>query len=1181
MSDLRWTDRQKEAIMARGGDILVSAAAGSGKTAVLTERVVTLLSDEKSPVDADTLLVLTFSKAAAAEMKQRIHSRLSQMCSEQEDNTRLRRQMILLESAQISTIHSFCTQTVKSAFQQLGIPADIRIGEQRELEVLSKSVLEGLLRERYEKSEPAFLELVEALSRYRSDDDVENTIRRLFGFVRNHPFYEEWLDRTAAFYSSEADVNANPFTDILLEYARKAIAYSLAQYDESIDIIQSDEKMCSAYYACLNDERNMLSGLLNTLTVGTWDDAYTACSLISFGSLPALRGYAESAEKALVQGKRNDVKNIISHLLEDVFICNEAQMRQDNKLLYPVICQLFDIVKEFGRLFDQEKLKRSIIDFNDLEQLTVRLFYDSDNGVHTVNANAHAAASEYSHILIDEYQDTNELEEMIFAALTQSGPSRFMVGDVKQSIYRFRQAKPEIFLSKKNTFAPFDGKTFPAKIALDSNFRTRREITSFVNHVFESIMNPSVGEMEYGEEDSLKSAGTFDYSSKIPVNFYTVTASAGFPESEAKITAGKIYDLLASHTLIEDKGIKRPIEPRDIAILLRSPKNRAEKYERALAELGIDSYTDKEASLLESPGVASIIAYLKTLSNPGLDYELAKTLASPLYGLSSEELASLRAKFPSARTLFAAVSSAGDRGDRKCAVFLEDFSKLRNTALCSGLSSMLREMLELTSISEKICVRPDGRNDQENIRRILDYAWDFEHEGSWDFSSFISFLYAMEDYGLDMPSAGVSASNSVTVMSVHRSKGLEFPVVFICETAANFVKNDFTDSALISPELGFACLIRDPVNLTERKSIPYAAISIENRRAMLSEELRILYVAMTRAKERLYISGEDKILSMMKKAMTEPKLLGAAREFSTLNASCSYKWLISALVKHPAFAAILEGEENPDIPFNFDLIDPSETEEKELSCTQRPISAEGVGEKGDNKVPAAADSSLMRQRYLSAFSYRYPYRADSVTPIKTSVSELSKQTADNDFIPFRRRPKILLEQSITGAEKGIATHKFMQFASFEAAAANPEKELERLISSAYLSREDAQAVSIKTISAFFASPIGIQALNADRLYREIRFMREFSPEELEAVDKGLSISSGTVIQGVSDLVIVKEGRGTVVDYKTDRVSCAGELSERYSSQLRLYRMILSEHLNMPIDRAIIYSFVLNEEIEII
>ncbi|MEG0942708.1 MAG: helicase-exonuclease AddAB subunit AddA [Angelakisella sp.] len=1169
MAEVKWTPAQRSAIEGSGGSLLISAAAGSGKTAVLAQRVMHHITNKEHPVDADKLLVVTFSNAAAGEMKQRISRKLWELTEQHPGDRWLMRQQLLLDCAQISTIHSFCIRLLRGNFHILELPADFRIGDERELDVLRMQTARSVIVERYETGTPVFFDLVELLSSSRNDTRMEAAVLRLYGFVRNHPFYEEWLHKVLSSYSDEQPLEQTSWFSIIMDYATDAIEHCHSILTTALSRMQQDERLYNAYSGAFINDLAHITRCKTVFEGRNWDACRAAVGDITFGSLGRLAGYEDEARKVQFQDIRKEVKGIVKNLQDKLLFLSAEDYQNDMRSLAPVVSELFDITMEFDRKLSDAKLQKKMLDFGDLEHYTLRLLYDTKDGQHTVSALAKELREQYHEILIDEYQDTNGTQEMIFRALSKEDGNRFLVGDVKQSIYRFRQARPENFLEKKENFAPFDGTTFPAKISLSANFRTRSETTGLINFLFGMVMSKKIGEMTYAEEDALYSAGSYDYTETIPVELL-VTDPALAPDEdsgslEARIVAAEIRKLLDARIPVEGKAGKREIQAGDICILLRSPKNKAQNYMAALDKQGIRCWSDRQEGFLTSNEVAPVVSFLKVLANPLLDLELSQVLCSYLYGFSSDDLAQLR--LTKGESLFASLLQKAE-SDPKCSAVVEDFHLLRHEAMSRPASGVLQLIYAVTGAEHKVLAMVQGEARRGNLRLLSEYA--ASYGGGGDFGGFVDYLYSLEEFECDLPSASIAAGNAVSIMSIHKSKGLEFPVVFLCDTTAQFNTMDLVSDVLMHPELGFACVVRDNRRMTQHRTIPLTAMALENKRAMLSEELRILYVAMTRARERLYITATDKNLGKLQSAAAAPVNGDKLTGWTARSAGCYFDWIAAALCRHPDF---------PMDILDMPIIPVARGEGQGVLSVRVVLPTKETDDLSEHATGGAAPSARAVEALRKRMHWEYPFTKDTVTPVKLSVSQLTKGVDKKDYF-FTRRPRLLTEQSLTPAERGIAAHKFMQFADFDRAAVDPEQEIALLVQKGFLSPEEGQFVERDTLRRFFESELGRRVLSADSIYREIRFMQEFTPAEMADINPAFALEGNTVVQGVADCVIIEQEKGIIIDYKTDRVTSLATLAERYTPQLGLYQRILEQLLEVTISERILYSFALGQWIEV-
>ncbi len=1184
MATRNWTPEQQQAIDARGGSLLVSAAAGSGKTAVLAQRAIGHLTDPVNPVDADKLLIVTFSRAAATEMRQRISDGLRTLLEQDPTNLNLLRQQLLLESAHISTIHAFCLDLIKENFQDLSLSPDFRLGDEREVKLLQALALQKVVEQYYnEDTDGQFADLVELFSSSRDDLNVERTVITLYNFLRAHPFYEDWLAQKLALYDPSLPLSTSDWGKVLLDYALQAVECALALTDEALDLIQDDEPMRKAYLPAFLQDKGDLCHLYQIIQAGQWDAIVDVLSHFGFAPLGRLTQYPDETFKNRVQGLRKKVKTIIEKLRDKQFCQTESQHQEDMEYLRPLVQLLFSLTVDFGRQYDAIKQERKLCDFSDLEHLALQLLYvkEEPSGAYIPSPFATEVAGRFAEVFIDEYQDTNSTQEMIFKAVSRNGKNLFMVGDVKQCIYRFRQAMPEVFLEKKQHFPLFDGHDFPAKILLNRNFRSRAGVTGSINFFFALLMGKTIGGIDYNEEERLIPQAAYPASTsntpEVVLDIIDATGYEGEEEKavlEARQIAGRIRALLSGGQIITRKdGQDSPITPRDICILMRSPKTRVDAYLKVFAEEGIPLWADSQSGYLQTSEISAVVALLRVVDNPLLDVEMVKAMMSPLFAFTAEQIAKLRL-IDRHKSIYLLLGQAAQTGDSDVQHFLSILDELRHLAAVLPVDALLQKLYDLTAFPLVVRTMEWGEARLANLQLLLHYARDCESWGYRGLCGFVRFLDQLERQGEDLPPALWQATDAVALMSVHRSKGLEFPVVFLADASHGFNKTDLRSRTLVNSRLGFGCMRRDWERLIQFTTMPLEAVRIECENEMLSEELRILYVALTRAREQLFISiYEDKLATKLAGWASPVLADGKLPAWMMRFANAIGDWILMAALHHPDGGALrtLAGMEEcgicaaPD-RMSIQVVPPIEKVEPSAT-TSVPAQAE-------------ADPQLVAQIIHKA-TFQYPYEAELGVPSKLSVSDIVS-AAGGDY-RFQRRPDFERNKGLTPAEKGIALHKFMQFAVYAQAKQNPSGELSRLQAQHFLSADEADAIAgeIWRIEQFFASPLAERIFAADVVHRELRFLWEAGEGILGAYTNAVRGGATTVLQGVVDCLFIEKGRGVVVDYKTDHASSEAALAEHYRPQLLLYRDVMSQYLHIPIEECILYSFQMGKAISIV
>lgn len=1167
MSERSWTPQQAQAIQSRGGTLLVSAAAGSGKTAVLVERVVSMLLDEEHPVDADRLLVVTFSNAAAQEMRQRIDARLAQEQAAQPHSQHLRHQRFLMERAHISTIHSFCLDLVSQHTEELDLPADFILGEENRLSLLRQEAAAQAIEAFYASDEDgSFSDLVELLSGGRDDNRVTDTIFKLYEFVRSHPFYEDWLAEKEKMYDPDVPVEKTVWGQTILSYGMEAVEYCLQINKELLEQMEGIPELEKAYGAPFYEDGQHLGTLLNAMRSGQWNSCCEQLQTFSFGRLGALRGFEDDTLKQRMQSGRDQIKKIIKGLSQRQFCANAQEFQEDIADLRPKVKTLFSLVLAYDRQYAQLKKEQKLLDFSDLEHMALRLLMEKADGAYRPTALARQAAQDYEEVLVDEYQDTNGAQDMIFFAVSQNGGNLFMVGDVKQSIYRFRQAMPEIFMEKLDSYSPFDGKNYPAKIVLGKNFRSRPEVAGFVNFVFRQLMSRKMGEMDYGPEQELIAAASYPPDEKMQAELHLVEIQDS-PESavqqEAAYVASQISSLISGGASVWENGVPRPVRFADICILLRSVKNKAKAYREAFLQEGINSWTDSRNGFLQSREIQVMTAFLQMLDNPYRDIPLLTVLMSDLFGFSPEQIAAIRI-LDRRGSFYAALQKSAEQGDEASAGFLRQTQQLRRLAVSIPVADLLTEIYARTDYPAIVSAYPMGEARKANLQQLCSYAAAFEKSGSRGLYAFVRFLDRLSEQKTDFVSASSGGSaDAVQILSIHRSKGLEFPYVFLCDTAKAFNKQDLRDRIALHPQMGFACVRREQALLKEFTTIPLEALRLENERASLSEELRVLYVALTRAKEKLFITMAGDPDKMLRKASAAAQ--GPLQPFVVRSADSMGTWLLMCAIRHPDCRSLRESA-------GLELASPAQeqTALKVVLAQSGQQREEAAFREEKAACPDEGFLSILRKNS----DWRYPYEEATHIPQKLGVSAVAKKET-SDRYAFTKTPRFLSGEKLSGAQKGDALHHFMQYADYERCSAAPDEELERLLRLEFLTPAQAQVIPLERIRNFFTSGLYRRMREARRLERELRFLWEIDSSLMGYENAG---SDKITVQGVADCVFWEDDGAVIVDYKTDRVSSAEELADKYREQLRMYRLILQKSLQTPVKSCIIYSFHLEKEI---
>lgn len=1163
MSEKRWTQEQSNFITAPRGPILVSAAAGSGKTASVVERVITRLCDRENPLKANRLLMTTFSNAAANEMLSRIETAIDKRIEEEGENDFLLSQAEALASAQISTIHAFCLRVIRENFAQLNLFCDFRVVDETENEILMYSALKKVISKAYENNSEDFYKLIELVCSSRNDSELLEVILKLYRTLIAMPFYEDvvanWLS-----LASPSDDSYEKWMSILSKEAKKSADFALSLAKSNLE----NYGQLSGMDVLLEDNDN-LERLCEFLASKEYEQAYTFLQQITFDNRrlprkiePEIREMLKNIRTAMKEATAN-CGDILDYFWKDAFIADQ------NELFGPISC-LFSLVLEFIEEFAKQKREKNVVDFSDAEQFMLALLWEkNDSGEYQKTQTAEQLKNRFDEIYIDEYQDVNAAQEMIFKAIEPSSQNVFMVGDVKQSIYGFRQADSDIFEGKKEAFFDFDAENFPAKIFFDKNFRSRSEITEFINKIFKKIMTPQTCGAVYEDKDALKAGATFPETENVGAEILLYECEAKtrekqWLEDEAKIIANEIKRLVDSGYRVKDGDITRPCEYRDFCILSRSDGGRFTAYIEALAALDIDFTVDKSGEdFLESREMLMVCAILKAIHNPFDDVSLCAAMISPVFLFTPAQLATIRGgKNKKRQPLFASVKECAENGDNACVEFIEKLRNLQRLASANSVDALLSHIYNGYGLYNMLGALNGGEIRQNNLDVFRYYARTFEKNGYKGLGEFLRFIDRTREQkkklkGADSKNEGY---NSVTVMTIHKSKGLEYPICILANCAKAFNRMDTNSSTLVNKEFGFATMIKSDKLSVRYAPLSYKAIRLAQERRDTAEEMRVLYVALTRAKEKLIIpivrANMDKYLSGINvKASTADLGYGVCEGKSYAD------WLLLS-----GYSAVYE-KQSSDCEPSIDEV--AKAMGCKLTRIQNVDEIEVAGE-----IERVESSPELIENLYSLSRYEYPFKEESQIVGHYSVSELTKGEKFDAF-DFEKRPDFMSQDKMTGAERGTALHTFMQFADFEAARKNLDAELNAVCEKGFITQKQHSVINKDRLITFFSSKLCDRILKADKILREYKFT---SSMPVSAFGGSRNSDSVVLIQGIADMVIIEGDSATIIDYKTDRVDSASELYERYCAQLSIYAEAIEKLLKVKIKECIIYSFCLNGEI---
>jgi len=1258
----RWTDEQLEAISASGCNLLVAAAAGAGKTAVLVERIIRKITDKENPVDIDRLLIVTFTTAAAAEMRQRIGDAIARELEKDPGSRNLQRQAALVNRACITTIHSFCLDVIKNNFHCVDLDPSFRIADETEALLMKVETLEELFEEKYDEEDfsPDFLQLVECYGGSRDDRLIQDMVLDLYEFVQSHPWPEKWLKQSAeAFNVPEGlDFGSTAWGRILIKSAEIELEGCLEAMRRSVDIIQSSHGL-EPYLPIFNEDISNMEAILKACKSFdrpsalersvSWDGLCDAFSSLEFGRLGRCGKDADKTSQEQVKALRDEVKERIKRLKEEIFVLPSAAIAEDLRSIYPLIRCLSGLVMEFGEKYAAKKRDKSLLDFNDLEHFCLKILIEPGEEI-VPSKVALALQERFEEILVDEYQDSNLVQEVILTAISRNNaerPNMFMVGDVKQSIYRFRQARPELFLDKYNSY-PSEVGSKNRKIMLYKNFRSREEVIHAVNFIFKQIMSESVGELDYSDVEALNPGAEycpFEESGAWvggPVELHIIESGAYQPEisdngenpdeegepegkelsqepeeqpdviqAEARVVAGRIKNLVDSGTfMVFDKntGAYRKAMYRDIVILLRTTRNWSDVFMEELTARGIPAYADTGTGYFRTVEVQTVMSLLQIIDNPMQDIPMLSVLRSSIGAFSPDALADIRlldreASFYEAMKKMAA-EGAGTVAE-KTRKFLDRLEGWRQKALYLSTDELIWYLYTDTGYYSYAGAMPGGVQRQANLRVLFERARQYEQTSYKGLFNFINFINRLKRSSGDMGSARVLGENEnvVRIMSIHKSKGLEFPVVIVSGCGKNFNLQDMNRGILVHQDLGFGPDFVDCKRRLSYPSMPKQALRYKIRLETLSEEMRILYVAFTRAREKLIITGTVKDLKKSVSRWLECQCPGAAKlpEYEMLKARNYLDWIGPAVLRHRDCSALRElvpgnsGETLEDASsWDVKLWSRKDIlQDKAAQLQEQKDFRDWIKDIGERAEHTGYADEIKRR-----LGWRYPYEVSARLPAKISVTELKRRfstemaeeypAATAYMPPLIKKPAFLeTPEGFSPAERGTILHFVMQHVDLDRIRAvlsgagqdigledDIRLQVEGMVKDELLTPQQAEVVDMAKIARFFRSPIGLRLLNAGKVSREVAFNIELKGSDIYKDMPSVLQEETILVQGVVDCCFEEQGNIVLLDYKTDYVpyGCADSVRERYRTQMEYYATALERITGKKVKEVYIYLF---------
>ena len=1194
---MAWTAAQRQAIDARGKNLLVAAAAGSGKTAVLVERIIKLVTEEN--IDVDKLLTVTFTHAAADEMTERIGAALSAKAAAQTDPqklARLERQRVLLPSANISTLHSFCLTLLRQNILTVGLEPDFRLGLTEELRLIAEDVLENVIDAAYESNSETFWQLAESLADGGSDDKkLAAVIAEIYRFSVSRPFPEKWLEKAVAAFdlSPDARLSETIWYKTMTEEVEQKLTTALADNDIALDAAWNYG--LSNYEMSLNAHRRMIENAIDAL-YGNFDDLRQKFLAMDFG-IKAEKGAAEEA-KDEVKAARDRYAVELKKLRDKYFTVEEKDIVADLRAAFPFVRELADLTVTFAAEFAAAKREKNLVDFSDLEHFALKILVADENTL-APSPVALALREKFAAVTVDEYQDTNGVQETILSMVASPEKANlFAVGDVKQSIYRFRLADPTLFLQKYHEY-PDKGEKF-ARIDLKQNFRSREEILTAINFLFEQLMNEYTMELVY--DDSAKLYPGADYppppeaarilrGAELAVIYDDATENGDAEElvgaeREAQFIADRLNALMSAGTMVFDKGTKkyRPLKFRDAVVLMRSVKGRAEKMLDVLRRNGIPAYAAMDAGYFAETEIKLMLSLLSVIDNSRQDIPLAAVLLSPVGGFTAAELGQARAK-AAAVDIFAALVRVADGSvkisakiRRKASDFLERLNRWRDLARDVGVPELIAELYRDTGYYDYVGSLAGGALRQANLRMLIDRAAEYEATNFRSLFRFLRFTERMQNADTDLAVARTLSDSEdvLRIMTIHKSKGLEFPLVFLAGTGAKFPSEK--GELILHGSLGFGSYVANPEGAFRYPSFARQTALYRTTAENRAEELRVLYVALTRAREKLIVVGTGgkaaKLADYLKKFDRFPRIeAGAANSelppFAPAAADSFLAWFVMSIMRSETCGKALRdfaetggatATDTPcgtSAPWSAYLVPSSTIKGRAAAARDNEILAKV--KRGEKLSPSPYAAEIKK-----LLGWRYDFRGVKNIPAKLSVTELKRRFAEKDAeaeelseITARSEeislatPKFLRQTRFTGADYGTIMHSCLQHVDLtgDLSAAGIKKQLAAMRQRDIFDDAEIKLISPAKIAAFFASAVGRRMLAAPQKWRELSFSQQIAANRFFP---DAAVEEKIFVQGVIDLLFADDKGFVLVDYKTDGNTAPEEARDRYRLQIDLY-----------------------------
>lgn len=1213
---MTFTKDQQSVIDIRDCNVLVSAAAGSGKTAVLVERIIGLISDAEHPVDIDRLLVVTFTNAAAAEMRERIHSAILSKLEDEPDNANLQRQAILVHHAQITTIDSFCRFILKNHFQEIDLDPGFAIGDPGKMKLMEKDAMAKVMEEAYAGAKwydgfyEDFIRLTDVYATKGRDQAVEDMALKLYRFVMSLPFPKKWLMQVLGDYQHETmeDFLESSYIKEIVTMVSHRLKRIETQYQQLI-LLASKPGGPDKYVSLLEKEKNMFTEAIKATDYAQLKDAV---SVISFDRLPTIRkgDVCDEEKKDAVKQGRERIKKRIATLKQNYFYESLSDMKEDMHTAGKILKPLVYLTLAFMEQFAADKAKENVIDFSDMEHFALEILVDEE-GNPTDTAKLYQEY--FAQVMIDEYQDSNEVQELLLTVVSKENhdkPNRFMVGDMKQSIYKFRMARPELFLDKYHRYQLDGGRE--RRIDLKQNFRSRQEVIDAVNNVFYPLMGEAVGGIRYDEDAALYVGATYpealkeadgQSAARTELLIYEYkdengeAAKLSKTEGEAAMIASRIRELMEQGKVTDKAtGILRPVTYSDIVILLRSGTGLMEQIQETFKKEGIPVSVSAGTGYFSATEVQTLLKLLSVLENPGHDIPLATVLKSPLYGFTDDELAEIslmEIEEEHSRSLYEKLCLCKTDKAQQFLAELKDYRKAMKT---ETVHDLLYQMIRQHRYMDYVTALPGGAVRRANVEMLLEKAVEYESLQMHGVFGFLQYMKQLEKYEVDYGEVGGDSVDCVTLMTMHKSKGLEFPICFVAGLSKQLNKRDLSGSMLMHTDLGVGMEYRNPDSRVRRKTIKQIVVSEQLRIEEMGEELRVLYVALTRAREKLILTGT---VDRMDKALADcSNLYGGDKVDPDLIVESTH-YLKLLLYAYGLYQHTPE-KIPPIILYHEDDLVSEKTEQQ----FDRMLAKEMLCQRLEHNT----ESTEKEREFTEKIRFAYPHPELTGLYTKTSVSELKMAALHEDeqtevLFETEKESSIVplfmqKEQKVSGTTRGTAYHRLMELLDFKeytdvtrvseiSEAEIGEKIQEILVRQVAtilqygkMSQGDMDLVDMKKVAAFLDSDLAKEMALADskgKLYKEQPFVMAI---EANRVNPGFPQDESMLIQGIIDAYYEKDDKIYLMDYKTDRVNKKEDLIQRYQTQLDYYKEALEKLTGKEVGGIYIYSYHFLESITI-